>query len=120
MIQKNDLEYEDVNLVVLKIKRLKIDFKEFGGQDMILNLEEQIEEKKKEEKRKKKTEYMRKWRKNNPAKNKKIQDRAVLKYRLKNKKAHAQRSLDYYYKNKEKVLQRMKEKRDREKENKND
>lgn len=86
---------------------------------MILNLEEQIEERKREEQKKKKAEYMRKWRKNNPSKNKRIQDRAVLKYRLKHKKEHSKRSLDYYYKNKEKILQRMKEKRDREKREKN-
>lgn len=86
---------------------------------MILNLEEQIQEQKELERKKKNAEYMKKWRKNNPAKSKKIQDRAVLKYRLKNKKAHAQRSLDYYYKNKEEILKRMKEKRDREKEKKN-
>lgn len=86
---------------------------------MILNLEEQIAEQKELERKKKNAEYMRRWRKNNPGKSKKIQERATLKYRLKNKKAHAQRSLDYYYKNKEKVLQRMKEKRNKEKENKN-
>ena len=87
---------------------------------MILNLEEQMEIEKEAKRKKKNADYMKKWRKENPEKHKKIQERAALKYRLKHKKEHSKRSLDYYYRNKEKVLQRMKEKRDREKENKND
>jgi hypothetical protein len=82
---------------------------------MILNLEEEMEKQKK----KKRSQYALDWRKKNPEKFKKIQKKAVTKYRLKNKEKHSQRSLDYYYKNKEKILQKMKEKRDREKKEKN-
>lgn len=82
---------------------------------MILDLEEEI----KKEKRKKKAEYIKQWRKKNPEKYKKTQAKAIRKYRYKNRKKTNKMQLDYYYKHREEILKRMKEKRDREKENNN-
>lgn len=82
---------------------------------MILDLEEEI----KKEKRKKKAEYIKKWRKENPEKYKKIQQKAVKKYKCKNRKKTNKIQLEYYYRHKEEILKRMKEKRDAKKENNN-
>lgn len=82
---------------------------------MILNLEEEIQK----EKRKKRAEYMKKWRANNPEKTKKIQQKAMKKYHCKNRKKTNEIQSAYYYRHREEILKRMKEKRDREKENNN-
>lgn len=74
---------------------------------MILDLNSELENKK----RQKKVENVRKWRKENPEKYKKIQKKAMLKYRLKNAKKFSQNSLNYYYRNREEVLRKSKERR---------
>lgn len=82
---------------------------------MILDLEAQI----KAERKKRKAEYLKKWRKENPEKAKKIQRKAMLKYRLKNAKRFNQNQNNYYYRHREEILQKLKEKRKKEKEKKN-
>lgn len=80
---------------------------------MILNLDEEIENQRKQ----KMIENTKKWRTENPEKYKKIQKKAMLKYQLKNKKKFSDNSLSYYYRNREKILKKMKEKREKEKNN---
>lgn len=81
---------------------------------MILDLEEEI----KKEKKRKRAEYVKKWRKENPEKYKKIQQKAMKKYHLKNRKKSNETQLSYYYRHREEILKKMKEKRDRGKEEK--
>lgn len=81
---------------------------------MILNLDEEYEA----IKRKKHREYVRKWRKENPEKEKRIKQKANLRYQLRHREEINKKSLDYYYKNKEEILKKLKEKREKEKEQK--
>lgn len=73
---------------------------------MKLNLDEEFEKQKK----KKKYEAIKKWRKENPEKYKKIQDKAMTKYQLTHREQHRKSSLDYYNRNKEEVNARRREK----------
>ena len=50
-----------------------------------LDLSSEIETQKKEKMKKYKREYMRKWRKENPDKDKAVKEKAMIKYRLKNR-----------------------------------
>lgn len=62
-------------------------------------------------------EYIYKWRENNPEKYKEIQKKAVKKYQEEHKKEMRRNGLSYYYRHRKEILQKMKERREKNKEN---
>lgn len=66
----------------------------------------------------KQKEYIYKWNKNNPERKKQIQSKAQEKYVRTHRQKVSEISLNYYYRHKEEILQKLKEKRDKQKLNK--